>query len=64
MTVTRIIPDGSSVTRVLPKPKDSGGSPTPPAPTTYPASTILVERLFFALYKDSTLFLASGWSYT
>jgi len=64
-TVTRIIPNGSTVDRIFPPIPDSGGSPTPPPPTTtLPNDTTLVTNLDVTGAQEvDEHTLAPGWSY-
>ena len=63
-TVTRTIPNGSTVDRIFPPAPTSGGSPTPtPTPVTFPNDTLLIDRMRVALVTEKPQILAPGWSY-
>lgn len=64
-TVTRIIPNGSTVDRIFPPIPDSGGSPTPPTPSvTLDNDATLVTSLAVTDAQEVDEYtLAPGWSY-
>ena len=63
-TVTRTIPNGSTVDRIFPPAPTGGGSPTPPTPpVTFPNDTTLVERMRVVVTTIKPQILAPGWSY-